>query len=214
MRKGETVVISQNRVRHGGWVLLLLAGSALVAASCGEVSRTGRSPAFLVIDALTATAGQSGGYGQTLQSDVLTCGSPFEDLGQAQVRVLLRDEGAPGAPTGFSNLNWLKIDRYRVVFRRADGRNRPGVDVPYPFDGALSATITNTPTTVGFTMVRVQAKIEPPLSALLSGGGAIAISTIAEVTFYGEDLAGNGFVTSGSMSINFADWGDPSCSGS
>ena len=100
-----------------------------------------------------------------------------------------------------------------MVFRRADGRNRPGVDVPYPFDGALSATITNTPTSIGFTMVRVQAKIEPPLVAL-SAGGAIAISTIAEVTFYGEDLAGNGFATSGSMSVNFADWADSGCSGS
>ncbi len=198
---------------HRVTALLLLTGTALASISCGEVSRTGRSPAFLVIDALTATAGQSGEYGHTLGSDVLTCGGVFEDGGQAEVRVLLRDEGSPGAPTGFSNLNWLKIDRYRVVFRRADGRNRPGVDVPYPFDGALSATITNTPTTIGFTMVRLQAKIEPPLVAL-SSGGAIAISTIAEVTFYGEDLAGNGFATSGSMSVDFADWADPSCSGS
>jgi len=57
------------------------------------------------------------------------------------------------------------------------------------------------------------ALIEPPLVAL-SAGGAIAISTIAEVTFYGEDLAGNGFATSGSMSVNFADWADSGCSGS
>ncbi len=204
---------------HRVTALLLLIGTALASSSCGEVSRTGRSPAFLVIDALTATAGQSGEYGHTLGSDVLTCGGVIEDGGQAEVRVLLRDEGSPGAPTGFSNLNWLKINRYRVVYSRADGGKEPGVEVPYAFDGALTATITNTPTTIGFTIVRAQAKLEAPLKALrldesLNLGGAKLISTIADVTFYGEDLAGNGFATTGSISINFADWGDPSCSGS
>ena len=27
------------------------------------------------------------------------------------------------------------MTRYRVEFRRTDGRNTPGVDVPYGFDG-------------------------------------------------------------------------------
>jgi hypothetical protein len=40
-------------------------------------------------------------------------------------------------------------------------------------------------------------------------GGAFAISTIADVTFYGTDQTGNDVSVTGSISVNFADWGDP-----
>jgi hypothetical protein len=40
-------------------------------------------------------------------------------------------------------------------------------------------------------------------------GGRVIISTIAEVTFYGEDLAGNDIRVVGTMSVNFADFADP-----
>ena len=40
-------------------------------------------------------------------------------------------------------------------------------------------------------LVRAQAKLEAPLKALRGGGGAIVISTIAEITFYGTDQNGN-----------------------
>ena len=85
-----------------------------------------------------------------------------------------------------------------------------GVDVPYAFDGAITATVTNTPVQVTFTLVRIQAKEEAPLHALAGAGGAIAISTIADVTFYGRDQAGNDVSVTGSIGITFADWGDPS----
>jgi hypothetical protein len=187
----------------------------LGAVSCGDVSRTGRAPAFLVIDTLRGSSGAAAGaFGDTLQSDVVTGGSVFEDLGQVQLRVLLRDQGSPGSTAGPSNLNWLKINRYRVVFKRADGRNTPGVDVPYPFDGAITTTVTNQPQFTTFVLVRAQSKVEAPLFALRSsngsfGGGAAIISAIADVTFYGEDLAGNGFAETAAISVNFADWADP-----
>ena len=44
-----------------------------------------------------------------------------------------------------------------------DGRNTPGVDVPYPFDGALTVTALGRALTGDFTLVRVQAKVEAPL---------------------------------------------------
>jgi len=193
-----------------GATLLTLIMNLLVSTSCGDVSRTGRAPAFLVIDFMKAASGaQTGQFGDALQSDVVTDGSVFDDLGQVQVRVLLKDQGNPGATAGPSNLNWLKITRYRVVYRRADGRNTPGVDVPHSFDGAVTMTVTNQPQFLSFTLVRAQAKVEAPLFALRLGGGAIFISTIADVTFYGDDLTGNGFQGSGSISVHFADWADP-----
>jgi hypothetical protein len=52
-------------------------------------------------------------------------------------------------------------------------------------------------------------KREPPLRNLVNGGNATYIYTIAEVTFYGRDQAGNEVVATGMLSVNFGDWGDP-----
>ena len=201
--------------------LCTLAMIGLGSASCGSVSRSGQSPSTLVIDQLTGTSGADPSKtGNTLQSDVITLvkatidgkeisvPSIFEDSGQAVMYLVLKDNADPTNAAVPSVVNRMKITRYRVVYRRADGRNTPGVDVPYPFDGAITATITHSTSSVNFTLVRVQAKMEAPLSAL-AVGGAIAISTIADVTFYGDDLAGNAFEATGSISINFANWGDP-----
>ena len=43
----------------------------------------------------------------------------------------------------------------------------------------------------------------------MSGGAQNVISTIAEVTFYGRDQAGNEVSVTGSISVNFSDFGDP-----
>lgn len=213
-----TDVPTKIRFRRLASLCGLLVG-LLASVSCGDVSRTGRAPAFLVIDNIQGSAGLSGSFGDVLESDVVTDGSVIEDGGQVQLRVLLKDQGNPGATAGPSNLNWLKINRYRVVFRRAgaDGdpnnpnvRDRQGVDVPYAFEGAITTTVTNQPQFTSFVLVRAQAKVEPPLLALRAPGGpALIISTIADVTFYGEDLAGNAFSETASISVNFADWADP-----
>ena len=183
----------------------------LGATSCGDVTRQGKSPSFLVIDALTGASGATPGqFGGTLAADVLTNGGYLEDLGHVQMRILLKDQGTPGQTSSPSELNVVTLNRYRVVYRRADGRNVQGVDVPYAFDGAVTATVTVNSVEVTFTMVRIQAKIEGPLLQLARQGGSIAISTIADVTFYGRDQAGNEVSQTGSISINFADWVDPS----
>ncbi len=93
---------------------------------------------------------------------------------------------------------------------RSDGRNTPGIDVPYGFDGGTTATIPESGTTdVVFDLVRHQHKEEPPLRNLRGNGGASIISTIAEVTFYGRDLAGNEVEATGKIQVNFADFADP-----
>jgi hypothetical protein len=101
------------------------------------------------------------------------------------------------------------VTRYRVDYRRADGRNTPGVDVPYGFDGATTGTISESQVTLAFVLVRVQAKLESPLANLAGLGGAQAISTLADVTFYGRDQAGNDVQVTGSINVTFADWSDP-----
>jgi hypothetical protein len=181
----------------------------LLCGSCGTVVREGRGASYLIIDLLSAASGATPGtFGNVLQSDVITKGSIYEDNGQVTFRIALKDIGTPSGPT---TNNEITITSYRVTFTRADGRNTPGVDVPYAFDGGMTGTVrTGTQLSLNFVLVRAQAKLEAPLAALGGMGGAVIISTIAEVTFYGHDQAGNQVSVTGTVSVNFADWADPS----
>jgi hypothetical protein len=190
--------------------VLLLATAAAVATSCGEVARTGRSPAFLIIDSLTASQGEEDSFSGVLLSDVVTNGGVINDNGRVSLRVALKNPGTVTSPLGPSTLNEITINRYRVRYTRADGRNTPGVDVPHDFDGAFTVTVGAQGGGEGtFILVRHQAKREPPLRNMWDGGGARFLSVIAEVTFYGRDQAGNEVEATGNISINFADYADP-----
>ena len=165
-----------------GWRLRLV--TALVCAvalpSCSKTIRAGQSPAFLVLNSLAGAPGNSGTFTSNLASDVVTVvnGQPtvFADAGQANVAVQMKDLGGL-APTA---INAITITQYHVKYFRTDGRNTEGVDVPYAFDGAVTATIpAGSSSSVGFTLVRNQAKLEAPLRALAQNFQVI--STIAEV---------------------------------
>jgi hypothetical protein len=108
------------------------------------------------------------------------------------------------APT---SANAITISSYRVVYRRTDGRNTPGVDVPYGFDGAVTLTVGTGEAVGSFELVRHIAKEEAPLLALARNG--VIISTIAEITFYGHDQTGREVSVTGQMSVDFGNFGDP-----
>lgn len=197
--------------------------SALVAlsASCGDVSRTGRSPVQIVVQGLTAASGaEPGEMGGTLQSDVVVlvtdepcskenpCPTIVNDIGEVEMALILKNPGASANPAGPSELNAVTINRYRVEYRRADGRNVQGVDVPFSFDSSVTFTIpAGGQATAGFQIVRHTAKQEAPLKALRFNGQII--STIATVTFYGQDQAGNDISAAGNIGIDFGDFADP-----
>jgi hypothetical protein len=192
----------------------LLAGSS---AACGDMVRQGHSPMYLVIDRLEGARGGSSSptFGTPLISDVLTnvtspdpcsslspCPTIFDDLGQAVIRAAPKD-----ITVSPSTNNDVTITRYRVTYRRADGRNTPGADVPHPFDGAVTGTVPAGGTlTVGFELVRHAAKIETPLVQLVSNPNFI--TTLAEVTFYGRDQVGNDISVAGLVQVNFGNFGD------
>jgi len=183
--------------------VLVLAGALIAANGCAATGRPGQASAYLIVDSLLAASGaKPTTFGGTLSSDVLTNGGILEDPARASFRLEMKD------PTiGASPVNFITLRGYRVTFTRADGRNTQGVDVPYAFDGALSATITGT-TSVALVLVRAQAKLEAPLRALAGAGGAVAIATFADVLFYGADQAGHDVTVSARISVTFADWGD------
>jgi hypothetical protein len=184
----------------------------LASASCGTIAREGTASSFLVVKTFEAASGADpSGYGGTLASDVVTVvqSSPtvFNDLGRVQFTLGLKDPGPASSPTTPSQANWITVDRYHVRFLRTDGRNTEGVDVPYAFDSTVTATVSGD-TTVGFTLVRQQAKQEAPLRAL--GVNGTIVSAIAEVTFYGHDQTGRAVSATATIGVSFANFADPS----
>src|SRR6187402_2717059 len=120
---------------------LAVTGCLAVSASCGsEMLRTGRSPVFLVLTSLEGAPGNGGTPSQFLLSDVQVLVDQTVNGVQQKVPTYYNDAGTavfsveaknPTVPT--TGINAVTITRYRVVFRRSDGRNTPGVDVPYGF---------------------------------------------------------------------------------
>jgi hypothetical protein len=201
--------------------VLTVAAVAAATASCGDVVRTGRAPVFLVIDSLQgARGGPTEKMSSNVFSDVITnvtspapctpdnpCPTIFADPGQVTLRLAPKNIGPVGAPSTPSSNNEVTINRVHVAYRRADGRNVEGVDVPFAFDTAATATVPATGTvTMGFLLVRHDAKMESPLVQLVNSG--IIITAIADVTFYGRDLVGNDISVTGSIGVDFGNFGD------
>lgn len=204
----------------------VIAGIAAVAllmssVSCGDVTKD-RSPVTILVDSLEAASGADpGNFSGFLLSDVQTFVDQqvgdqtvrvpviFNDIGQATMRIIAKDAGTGAISLNPTPWNSITINRYRITFTRADGRNTPGVDVPFPIDGAVTATLTPTPITVPFEVVRHQAKLEQPLRSLAGFGGRLFISTIAEITFFGSDPYGNDVRAVANMTVSFSDYADP-----
>jgi hypothetical protein len=194
---------------------------ALLSTACGDVVQQGRGSSQAVLAALEGAAGVTPDkFGGTLSSDVLTMvkktavggggqilvPTVFSDIGRVTVSVAMKNTTSPAAPS--PGPNDVTFNRYRVVYVRADGRNTPGVDVPYPFDSAVTFTATpGTTSQAGFELVRITAKQEAPLRALETN--STFISTIAQVTMYGRDAAGNDVTVSGNIGVTFGNFGDP-----
>jgi hypothetical protein len=214
----ETMMAQPQAARRGtlgrAWRALGMAtvlGGSMVMASCHSAVTEGRSAVYLIMESLeggSGVDGQSAEFFHTLESDVATkTGGVYEDPGLVRLRIAFKDVTNPNSPT---TNNFVTINRYRVEYRRADGRNTQGKDVPYAFDGASTFTVTDQGVEGGFVLVRVQAKLEPPLITLRGNdGGALVISTLADVTFYGRDQTGTEVSVKGTISVNFADWADP-----
>ncbi|MGC4084226.1 MAG: hypothetical protein QM736_19475 [Vicinamibacterales bacterium] len=200
----------------------ILSTLAVGAASCGDVARNGRSPVYLVIDSIGGSSGGASDAKVTavLSSDVLRldtkpapcsdsspCATTYSDAGEAVFHLALKDIGTTASPTAPTTNNQVTITRYHVNYRRADGRNTPGVDVPYAFDGGGTITVPTTGTaTLGFELVRNAAKLEAPLVQLVNN--PTIITTIAEVTFYGQDLVGNDIQATGTVQVDFGNFAD------
>lgn len=206
-----------SRVFQAAVATAVLAIASLPGAGCAAAGRPGEASGYVMVESMQAASGaEPTRFGGTLPSDVQTyvnatvngvqvrVPTVFEDVAQVTFRLAMKNPAVATSPA-----NFVTFKRYRVTFRRSDGRKAEGIDVPYAFEGAMTVTVGDEPVRATFTIVRIQAKHEAPLLALIGGGGALAISTLADVTFYGTDQAGHDVAVTAAISVNFADWGDP-----
>lgn len=207
------IEIGRRKAVWGSKALSLVFVTAVAfSTSCGDVVRQGTGGSFLIVSSIEGAPGaEPTDFGNTLLSDVITVvddvPTVFNDVGRVTFRLGMKDAGSPTSPTQPGQNDAITINRYHVRFFRADGRNTPGVDVPYEFDGSFTLTVSGGDASAGFTIVRNIAKAEAPLAALRFNG--IVLSTIAEVTFYGADQTGHEVSATARMTIDFANFGDP-----
>jgi len=189
---------------------VLLAASFLLI-SCNPVENESQSASLLIVEGLTGLDMQ-GTEGFFLQSDVLIedpatgASSVRADSAKATFRATTLE---PDPLLGTSQYNDIQITRYVVTYIRADGRNIEGVDVPYSFEGSLSALIRiGISTSVSFVIVREVAKQEPPLFNLRAALPGDILNVTAKVDFYGHDLANKTVRATGMLPVFFANYGN------
>jgi hypothetical protein len=156
-----------------------------------------------------------------LASDVLSdSGSIFNDDVSVSVNVFRKNSSAD---LSTSPAEHVYLERYEVRFFRTDGRDQEGVDVPFRITGPLANVRFHTAgpgaeqeLTIPITIVRHQAKSEPPLRNLrfvtgsdtdtFQGGGALVFTAIAEITIHGRTVQGEALVAVGRLEVRFANF--------
>ncbi|HXY39661.1 MAG TPA: hypothetical protein VEQ10_08325 [Vicinamibacteria bacterium] len=145
--------------------------------------------------------------GAVLDSDVrLGQDSSLVCPDTVQVSLAVRNKN-PNAPVPYVPGTVL-LQSYEVRYFRTDGRGTEGVDVPFRITGNLSFSIdvaTSGTSDVPIEVVRRQAKLDPPLSTI---NQANILTLMAQVTIFGQTVAGQSVTSSASFQIDFADFVD------
>lgn len=199
--------------------LLIIVAMMLVTYACSRVEDNTRSGSLLVIQSVTGFIGsQTGDESTPLLSDV--CDNPNDASQDPQLCTVTNDNASidfanqflmvgGGTGQGSSFLNDIVVNRYRVDYFRPNGRNTPGIDVPYGIDGTMNLRVpTDGNAEASIIIVRHEAKREPPLSELANGSSEGVLTANAEIKCYGQDLAGRTVSATGYLEIHFANYAE------
>jgi hypothetical protein len=175
---------------------VLVLGGLVVAGCSPSYFEQGDSTRALVLASVNS--------GLVLESDLRQSTNLCPDAVPVRVENHAKNPNAPTA--GFRDD--IVVERYEVRYFRSDGRGVEGVDVPYSISGNVAAQVQGEgATTFSIEVVRRQAKLEPPLSQIVSGGGPFIITMFAELTLHARTTTG---VTTnsaqGRLQITFADF--------
>lgn len=200
--------------------LLLILAVMLVSYACTRVEDNSRSGSLLTVESVVGLGDPDHAESNPMLSDTCDlvtvndqsfCTVVNDDAGITFSNNFLQigpGSGA-GSPSG-TFLNDIIVNQYRVDYFRPNGRNTPGVDVPYGIDGTMNVRVPVNGTATGtITIVRHEAKLEPPLAELTDGIGEGVMTAQAQIKFYGQDLAGHTVSATGFLEIHFANFGEP-----
>jgi hypothetical protein len=180
--------------------------AAVAMAGCSANYSTGNTSTVLLI--IAAVNG-----GAPLKSDVLTSGAVVNDPAELAIAVRFKNPNIATIPQIPSA---VIIERYEVSYRRSDGRGVEGQDVPYRISGNVTAGFdvkSSGTDPLSIDVVRAQAKLESPLRNLRGVstntlGGAFVLTLFADITIHGRTISGQPVTATGSLQIDFADYGD------
>jgi len=175
----------------------LAASAALVLGGCGAAYVEGDTASVLLLV-------ENVGEGTPVLSDVRGENGLIVNC-QIDVTVSARPKN-PNSPVGASED--VRVARYTVSYRRADGRAVEGLDVPYRISGNVSTLVSSdgtSSTTVTVDLVRHQAKLEPPLNNI---SGLQVVTMFADITIVGQTVSGKTVTSSGTAQVTFADFAD------
>ncbi len=186
--------------------IVVIVSAILLFTSCNPIENHSKSASILTVENIQGTdiSGQAANY---LQSDVLLNNNTVTaDTAAATLSAATLD---PDPLLGTSQYSDILVTRYMVSYSRTDGKNVPGVDVPYPFEGSLSVLVkSGSSATFSLVVVREVAKLEPPLVALADLRAEGVLQVTARIDFYGQDLASRTVTTTGHLAIFFANYAD------
>lgn len=181
----------------------------LMLSGCNPLEKDSKSTSFIIVESIlgTDTEGQEVNFLQSDVAEQASGGSTVTaDLAKATLRAAMYDP-APILDPG--QYNDIMLDRYVVSYTRSDGKNRPGIDVPYSFEGALTQLLkVGTSQSVAFVVVREVSKLELPLIDLVQNRSEGVIEMTATIDFYGHDLVNNNVKATGTLAIFFANYAD------
>jgi hypothetical protein len=174
--------------------------AAVTMTGCvADWAKDGDAPVVLLMTAING--------GNPVTSDVrISTGAVCADLVSLRLENHFKNPSVTN--TGFRHD--FTVERYEVHYFRSDGRNTEGVDVPYSITGNLAQEVQEeAAATLNLEIVRRQAKLEPPLTNLVAGGGALVVTMFAEVTLHARTTTNQTTnPVSARVQIDFADFAD------
>jgi hypothetical protein len=177
-------------------VMPVVAVGALVLAGCTpDYFQQGNATRALLLTGISPNP---------ISSDVRQDTNICPDFVNVRVENHAKNPNAPVA--GFRDD--IVIERYEVRYVRSDGRGTEGVDVPYRITGNVAfEVIGEAALNIPIEVVRRQAKIEPPLSTIVGGGGPAIVTMFAEIILHARTTTGVATNSaSGRVQIDFADY--------
>jgi len=187
--------------------ILAILPCVLLLFSC-QIRDEHSSNSILLVTEVTGHT-DTGDTADFLQSDVYEddTSTIVADIVSATLEAKLKAPESMGPGPTYQNR--IFIHTYEVRYTYVDSLNMATTSVPATFQGRLSVGIDiDSSASIEFVIVREQAKAAIPLSDIIGAIPARLLQVVAQVTFYGEDIAGNPVQATGYLTIYFANYGD------